>query len=265
MLTCDLVRHNGKLILFGGFSDDLFSDETYILDIKHLHWKRMNTETKPSARKGHSAGVFEGSMYVFGGTDGLKSLNDLWKLDLTSLNWRKIEQLGDKPSPRERHTATFVGSRMVIYGGCAVENTHCFSDYFVFDSDLSKWVNSDPSPRNRRYDPLPVRSHVAGFLNNTGVMFVGGCSMSHECSTEISVLDIDGPCEFSCVNGDFRKDKCICDVGWAGRFCDEESEDCPNDCSGHGRCNGVCQCDSSWTGNDCSEGTFSYYSYTDTM
>lgn len=38
----------------------------------------------PSERLGHTASKYENFMYLFGGWDGSKTLNDLWEFDLIS-------------------------------------------------------------------------------------------------------------------------------------------------------------------------------------
>jgi len=46
----------------------------------------------PTPRSGHSSCIFENNMYVFGGKDDDNNkLNDLWKLDLTTLVWTEIK------------------------------------------------------------------------------------------------------------------------------------------------------------------------------
>lgn len=53
---------------------------------------------------------------------------------------------------------------------------------------------------------------------------------------------------------DQKNANCKCDAGFAGEDCGRQS--CPNDCSGHGNCNGdvfrSCTCDFGYTGSDCS-------------
>jgi hypothetical protein len=47
-----------------------------------MKWQEVLGEGRPNKRYGHSAVVYRGSMYIFGGYDdfGLKC-NDLWQLD----------------------------------------------------------------------------------------------------------------------------------------------------------------------------------------
>lgn len=48
-------------------------------------------------------------MIMFGGSGGNYSFNDLYKFDLRSQKWSKLEPQGDLPSPREGHIAKMIG------------------------------------------------------------------------------------------------------------------------------------------------------------
>jgi hypothetical protein len=48
-------------------------------------WTQLEcTGEVPSQRSGHNAVMHNGAMYVFGGYDGSKRLNDLFKLDIST-------------------------------------------------------------------------------------------------------------------------------------------------------------------------------------
>ena len=48
-------------------------------------WTQLEcTGEVPSQRSGHNAVMYNGAMYVFGGYDGSKRLNDLFKLDIST-------------------------------------------------------------------------------------------------------------------------------------------------------------------------------------
>lgn len=44
-------------------------------------------------------------------------LNDLWVLDLDSMEWTELKPEGDPPHVRCSHTAVHMGSRIVFFGG----------------------------------------------------------------------------------------------------------------------------------------------------
>ena len=57
-------------------------------------------------------------MIMFGGSGGTSSFNDLYKFDLRTQKWCKLEPFGNLPPPREGHIAKLFGKdRMVVHGG----------------------------------------------------------------------------------------------------------------------------------------------------
>jgi N-acetylneuraminic acid mutarotase len=69
----------------------------------------------PSTRWGHSACVFDDKLYVLGGRND-HDVNDLYRLDLATNQWEKLD-LPSPPNPRRRHSAVFISSSLVIFGG----------------------------------------------------------------------------------------------------------------------------------------------------
>ena len=57
------------------------------------------------------------SLYVFGGDDGSKMLNDLLRFDTRSATWSVVDTVGVPPSPRYHHSAVVHGDSMFIFGG----------------------------------------------------------------------------------------------------------------------------------------------------
>ena len=44
-------------------------------------------------------------------------MNDLWVLDLSSMQWSQLHPKGDAPHIRCSHTAVLVGQSIVFHGG----------------------------------------------------------------------------------------------------------------------------------------------------
>ena len=77
---------------------------------------------KPSARSGHTLACANEKAYLFGGCgieEGLGEaaiMNDMWMLHIIdSFRWEKIDAMGEVPSPRWRHTMTFLPDNVTIF------------------------------------------------------------------------------------------------------------------------------------------------------
>ncbi|CDJ58213.1 hypothetical protein, conserved [Eimeria maxima] len=85
----------------------------------------------PPALAGHSAAVYRGCMFVFGGYTQQpaaaasaapgqqqgEAVADLWSWNIKSNAWRCESPAGRAPLPRFMHASSVVGSRLLIYGG----------------------------------------------------------------------------------------------------------------------------------------------------
>ena len=70
----------------------------------------------PSTRWGHAASVFEDKLFILGGRNN-DDINDLHCFDLNKKLWSQVEIGHPMPKPRRRHSAVFVSSTLVMFGG----------------------------------------------------------------------------------------------------------------------------------------------------
>lgn len=79
---------DNSMIIFGGFADGSRTNEIAKYSFADNKWSRVEIpdgQSKPSARSGHTAVVYGGGMYIFGGKDDENNkLNELWRLDFSS-------------------------------------------------------------------------------------------------------------------------------------------------------------------------------------
>ena len=110
-----------------------------------MTWKRATaTGEPPSPRRAHSAVFSNGKLYIFGGGDGKKALNDLHSLTIgeSELAWAKLATTGTAPPVRAYHTASVVGQSMIVIGGS--DGTKCFSDISILNLDTLAWRQVTP-------------------------------------------------------------------------------------------------------------------------
>lgn len=85
--------------------------------VDNLAWKeRKMKDNTFLTRWGHTASVYEGKIYVFGGRF-CNDLNDILILDSAKEQVTTLKVQGDIPKARRRHSACFLGSSLLIFGG----------------------------------------------------------------------------------------------------------------------------------------------------
>jgi len=85
----------------GGDGRDYLND-LHMLDTTTLHWRNMSDVhgQVPPPRANHSSSIIYHNLYIFGGWDGSKRLNDLFVLSLKTNIWSQVEVVGESPAPR---------------------------------------------------------------------------------------------------------------------------------------------------------------------
>lgn len=83
----------------------------------YTFWSELDTKNCPGPRAAHSCDIIDGRLYLFGGWNGKRALNDLHVLDVASGTWSEVLPSGSAPSARNNHTTAVVDSRLVVHGG----------------------------------------------------------------------------------------------------------------------------------------------------
>ena len=92
----------------------------------------------PSPRDAHAAAVHGQWMYVFGGYDSKRYLNDFHRFHFDTNTWSPVSHAGGGPSPRGGHTAVVYQYTMFVFGGC--DGWNYFNDCYRFDFNSSEWT-----------------------------------------------------------------------------------------------------------------------------
>ena len=77
-------------------------------------------------------------MYVFGGYDSKRYLNDFHRFEFTSNTWSPVVHGGGAPSPRGGHTTVVYQDTMVVFGGC--DGWNYFNDCYRYAFNSSEWT-----------------------------------------------------------------------------------------------------------------------------
>lgn len=188
-MTCTAVGK--KLVVFGGGDGPAYYNDVYVLDTVNFRWSkpRIVGDRVPSRRRAHTACLYKNGIYVFGGGDGVRALNDVWRLDVsdtTKMSWKLVsgpEKGGPRePRPKARgyHTANMVSSNLIVFGGS--DGGECFNDVWVYDVEAQSWKCASMPVAYRRL------SHTATIVGS--YLFVVGGHDGSEYSSEVLLLNL---------------------------------------------------------------------------
>ena len=99
----------------------------------------------PSAksRYAHTTSVVGPWLFIFGGCDGAEWVGELDMLNLTTLEWMKINVGGEGPTGRGHHTAVFFDSRLFFYGGSS--DNDVFDDLYILELGSQAYLPLQPT------------------------------------------------------------------------------------------------------------------------
>ncbi|KAG9255962.1 uncharacterized protein F5Z01DRAFT_619200 [Emericellopsis atlantica] len=191
-MTCTAVGK--KLVVFGGGDGPAYYNDIYVLDTVNFRWSRPRVvgDKVPSKRRAHTACLYKNGIYIFGGGDGVRALNDVWRLDvsdMSKMSWKLISSADRTPPPgtkdvrpraRGYHTANMVGSKLIIFGGS--DGGECFDDVWVYDVEEHIWKAVSIPVNFRRL------SHTATIVGS--YLFVVGGHDGKEYSNDVLLLNL---------------------------------------------------------------------------
>jgi len=171
------VVSQDKLFIFGGaaYNSNFQTNEIfYQLDLVNWNWSRLTPlGSSPGVRDSHSCVAYQDKLYVFGGSVGSESQNDLWEFDIPSSLWKPIEGKGDVPTPREGHSACIFNEKyMVVYGGW--DGNQIFNDCYLFDIPQKVWIKVQ---NKLEAQPITREGHSYAMIKNS-IYFFGGQGMN---------------------------------------------------------------------------------------
>ena len=155
--SCDKIGNN--LYIFGGWNGKKALNNLKVIDLDKLLSSpavdnsssmpqpeasttddAQQTETfgpTPSCRNNHATAVYGEKIYIHGGHDGVKWVDDLYVLNTSSLVWTIPKINGEKPTARACHTLSRVGKKLYMFGG--FDGEKCFNEIDVLDLEILTW------------------------------------------------------------------------------------------------------------------------------
>eukprot|EP01091_Cochliopodium_minus_P014529 TRINITY_DN4946_c0_g1_i1.p1 TRINITY_DN4946_c0_g1~~TRINITY_DN4946_c0_g1_i1.p1 ORF type:complete len:775 (-),score=194.86 TRINITY_DN4946_c0_g1_i1:41-2365(-) len=191
-----------KILIYGGFSQNVALSDLWILhpreNLEDWEWKEIKKhEDPPPARYGHSIDLVRDKLIVFGGTNGIDYMDDLYLLEVEEDEcfWRPINTSG--PEPRAYHGSVYIEWEdhhcLVVFGG-RTSATSCTNDIYVlcfnFVENSVFWMQPDTVGEC----PCPRYNHAMVAVDNK-IYVIGGRTINEngvkETLNDMYVLNLD--------------------------------------------------------------------------
>ncbi|MHA1673291.1 MAG: Kelch repeat-containing protein [Promethearchaeota archaeon] len=137
-----------KVLLYGGYYDSDYNDETWMYDPKTNLWTNMTPTINPSDRAGYSMVYDSDSKKVifFGGIGdgGNTYYNETWAYDLGTNLWTNMEPIL-KPSGRSGPSMVYDSDsqKVILFGGNGDDGLD--NETWTYDLGTNLWTNMNPT------------------------------------------------------------------------------------------------------------------------
>ncbi|XP_069807061.1 rab9 effector protein with kelch motifs-like isoform X2 [Dendropsophus ebraccatus] len=171
-----------KLYVYGGMQEKCWLSNVYVLDTLDWKWMMVTAVGKVPTLTHHTATMYQRELYVFGGlcpqvgadfgvcTNALYIFNPEYKI------WYQPIVEGERPLPRYGHSATLLGSRLVVFGGRRSPSVVYLNDLHILDLGYMEYTAVTHQSLSER--PSPRCFHAAMQVSEQRLLIHGGCSGS---------------------------------------------------------------------------------------
>ncbi|XP_072026135.1 rab9 effector protein with kelch motifs-like [Amphiura filiformis] len=177
-----------KLVIIGGANPSGPFAETHILSLDKYEWDELECDGL-IGRYEHCAFNPESqpdNIYIFGGADQAKNLNDVQMLNLASEKWSSISVSGTPPSHRTCRSSASIGNKLYVFGGGG-EKSEPVTDRRLHVFDIGSLTWSQPEVKGKV--PKPRLGHVMVGIGNK--IYLHGGMARDIFYNELYELDID--------------------------------------------------------------------------
>eukprot|EP00929_Paragymnodinium_shiwhaense_P067970 TRINITY_DN34164_c0_g1_i1.p1 TRINITY_DN34164_c0_g1~~TRINITY_DN34164_c0_g1_i1.p1 ORF type:complete len:761 (-),score=189.76 TRINITY_DN34164_c0_g1_i1:75-2357(-) len=154
-------------------------------------WSRISAEgVRPARRQGHAAVELGQRIYIIGGCkqDVLRCYDDVHIFDTDYLRWLQEPLRGAPPEARGGHSATLVGTDIIVYGGANSEET--FGNVYRLDPVKRRWSRVIAVDQRGGDGPGRRTGHAAAADRRGRVYVFGGYDASGNFMNDMWFLQI---------------------------------------------------------------------------
>ncbi|KAF8522698.1 galactose oxidase [Hysterangium stoloniferum] len=194
-----------RIFVFGGGSGMTYYNDLYVLDTAMRRWTKINyppdSGPVPIPRRAHATWYFQGKLYLFGGGNGVKALNDVWTLDVNMpydmMKWEYVDIAGPKPAPRGYHTANLVNDTVIVIGGS--DGQHVYDDVWMLYLPTLTWHKPDTGTPKKRlgHSSTPVGSYLFVIGGHDGSKYNHELQLFNLVTSQWEARDSRGRCPTS--------------------------------------------------------------------
>lgn len=165
-----------KVIMFGGFYNSSYLQDTWEFDSSTNTWTEYNTTgTRPAERIHHTLSYAgDSKLILFGGYNGSDYLNDTWEYALDTHTWTEYNTSGTRPLYRSEHTLSYIDNgKLILYGGRYLSGEgkyYYLEDTWEYDVDTHTWTEYNEDDDN----PFSRASHNSSYLIDNTLLLFGG-------------------------------------------------------------------------------------------
>ncbi len=161
-----------------------------IKEIRFYSFLKYPNKNFPEGREQFSITLKdENELLLFGGITSALNSNCIWKLNLESLEWKKISynNLYLNPFIRYGHNSFFYNNSFYIYGGkIKYLDSEEFCDFTIFKFNNNKWSNPEVYGKKK---PLLRRNFIGELIGNYYIIH-GGIIFSGEIISDVYILSL---------------------------------------------------------------------------
>tara|TARA_R110002050_G_scaffold291355_1_gene445771 strand:+ start:883 stop:1710 length:828 start_codon:yes stop_codon:yes gene_type:complete len=177
-------------LLFGGCNKNEFYNDLYYYSLESGKWSKPAVGGMgPDPRCYHTCTVIGKEMFIFGGMGKVKIFSDVYVFNLENDSWTKV-MLPGMPKPRFGHTATAIGTSILMLGGRTMPSA--INEAAVAEGGSGDLIDSfvggipvlDTANRGWVDNPIQlsidedVAHHSAVALSETKIIFLFGLKLT---------------------------------------------------------------------------------------